>query len=256
MVTTAAELRNWKTRMAVGRMAYESGHFSQASRHFYLALKIVEDKELGDEFGYQTLISLAKALACQGKFADAEKYLLEVERTQPEDAVERAWDLEELSQLYWQTGRTEQSEEVANKALALLEQSDEQPAELKAKILRNLARAKGNAGDVKECSRLIESALLVIEDSDLGKQSLIYGEVLVIKALLLAEEDKLEAASQVYHQALQLVQMNRGPFHPRIAEIMDFFGEYAEHKGKDDLAKEFRRRGTEIRQFRRRSGLY
>ncbi len=56
---------------------YEAGYFTQAIRHFRLALDMQESGNLSDSLKARSLTGLAKSLAAIGKYADAEPLILE-----------------------------------------------------------------------------------------------------------------------------------------------------------------------------------
>ncbi|HEY9871509.1 MAG TPA: tetratricopeptide repeat protein [Candidatus Obscuribacterales bacterium] len=54
---------------------------------------------------------------------------------------------------------------------------------------------------------------------------MIYGYVLLVKVLFLAEQGRLDEAEELYPQAMQIVAMTRGRQHPRVEEAMSIFKE-------------------------------
>ena len=147
------ELKRFSARLAVGRMAYDTGYFSQAARHFQLALNAVEELNLPKELEARALIGLAKSTAATGNFNKAESLLqkaLSIDCSDYESTVEEAEDYHQLSLLYWRSGRADQSLQVAKKAWSLANQDDCSPDELKAKLLKHLAVLAEQAGRLDE----------------------------------------------------------------------------------------------------------
>ncbi len=151
----STDIRLWKTKMAVGRMAYEAGQFSQASQHFRKSLNIVEEKQLPDELLSQSLVNLAKTLGTIGSFDQAEEYLqralrLDEVSCQLDDelTVELIEDYHQLSLLYWREGRASLAEQPLAKAFELLKAHPNVPDELKAKLMKHRVVLAELSGDI------------------------------------------------------------------------------------------------------------
>lgn len=227
--TGAMLLKNFGSKLAVGRMAYEAGYFSQAYRHYSSALQLAEDNDLDDDLKGCALLGAAKSTAALGNFEQAKKYLnqaLVIHESDEGSLVEEAEDYHQLSLIYWRSGNTEMAKQIANKAWELACNDSKTPDELKAKLLKHFAILAEQEGKVDECERYLNKAMDFIESShQLGKQSSIYGDVLLVKVLLLIEQNRFEEAVELYPQALQIVESNRGITHPRVKEVIDIFSE-------------------------------
>src|SRR5262249_56686867 len=80
------------------------------------------------------------------------------------------------------------------------------------------------AGDLDACEKYLDMAVELIENSnELDKQSSIYGDVLLVKVLVLAEQNKLAEAVELYSHAINVVEMHRGMAHPRVHEVLQLF---------------------------------
>lgn len=222
------QLSRWKTRMAVARMAYEAGYFTQAIRHFRLALELQESGNLIDSLKARSLTGLAKSLAAIGKYADAEPMILEalkIDENSKEAFAERAEDYHQLSLLCWRSGRSAESLDYAGKAFELAKKAGhDAPDELTAKLLKHLAVLAEQSGNIAKTEHYLNQAIeFIMCSSQLGKNSMIYGDVLLVKVLFLAEQRRYEEAAELYPQAMQIVSIKRGLEHPHVEEAMKIF---------------------------------
>jgi tetratricopeptide (TPR) repeat protein len=226
---SAKILKNFGSKLAVGRMAYEAGYFSQALRHFSSALQLANDKALDDDLKGCALLGAAKSTAALGNFEQAKQFLnqaLIIHESDEGSLVEEAEDYHQLSLIYWRSGNTQMARQIANKSWELACNDPKTPDELKAKLLKHFAILAEQEGLADECESYLDKAMEFIESShQLGKQSSIYGDVLLVKVLLLVEQNRFEEAAELYPQALQIVETNRGIAHPRVKEVIDIFSE-------------------------------
>jgi len=218
--------RKYEVRLEVGRMAYETGAFAQAARNYQLALNMVEETMPNRQLESPALLGLAKSVAALGRFAEAEKLIrraLDIDSS-IRDTAEEAEDYHQLSLLYWRSGRNDQSLQLAQQSWELAKQDPDTPDELKAKLLKHFAVLSEQAGDLDACVKYLDKAVELIENSDeLDKQSSIYGDVLLVKVLVLAEQNKLAEAVELYSHAINVVEMHRGISHPRVHEVLKLF---------------------------------
>ncbi|MCC7528222.1 MAG: tetratricopeptide repeat protein [Candidatus Melainabacteria bacterium] len=223
-------LQRWQTRMAVGRMAYEAGYYTQAIRHFRLALELLESGELRHSLKARTLTGLAKSLAAIGKYPEAEIMIdqaLTIDKEDIDGVAGQAEDFHQLSLLCWRSGRDTESLDYARKAFELANKAGhDAPDELKAKLLKHLAVLAEQSGNTAETEDYLNKAIEFITMSpQLGKNSMIYGDVLLVKVFFLAELGRYEEAAELYPQAMQIVAMMRGLKHPRVEEAIKIFKE-------------------------------
>lgn len=221
-------LLRWQTRMAVGRMAYGAGYYAQAIRHFRLALDLVESNGLADKLKARSQTGLGKSLAALGRYAEAEPLILEaleIDEANPDALAGCAEDYHQLCLLCWRSGRDSESLNYALKAMELAKRAGaDAPDELKAKLLKHLAVLAEQSGHATQTEHYLNQAIDFITCSNqLGKNSMIYGDVLLVKVLFLAEQGRYEEAAELYPQAMQLVSMTRGLDHPRVEEAINIF---------------------------------
>ncbi len=71
-----------------------------------------------------------------------------------------------------------------------------------------LAEQSGNNARTEHY--LNQAIEFITGSSQLGKNSMIYGDVLLVKVLFLAEQRRYEEAAELYPQAMQIVSIKRG----------------------------------------------
>lgn len=237
-------LKALSARLAVARMAYESGSFAQSAKHYQLALSIIENSYLPEILKSGALLGLAKCRAAMGEFDKAESLLQKVVLIDQSDTmttVDEAEDLHQLSLLYWRRSRFDLSLDFASKAYQIASVAPDCPDELIAKLLKHFAVLSEQTGRLDECERYLKQAIEFIEDSsELGRQSSIYGDVLLVKVLLLVEQQRLEEAVELYPHAIQVVEFNRGPDHPHLKEVLSIFQDFQKNRAKDQSIVELR----------------
>lgn len=247
--------KTWNTRIAVGKMAYDAGYYSQAARHFRTALEFAQEHNMDQPYLSINYISLGKTLASMGNYKEAEKFLMKaliIDEALEDHNMEVASDYSELGMLYFKLGRLEESTQYNQKALDILNTLKEPPAMLQAKILKLMAIIKSEAGELETAVSLIDKAIEKIEKVHGGKDQLLYGEALMVKTMILVDLGKEDEAREIYPQALQLVEMNRGPFHPKVATMMDMFATMTSNAGRQKVSEYLKNKAQHIRDFGRR----
>lgn len=229
-MTEMDSLKRWRARIAVAHMAYDAGYYNQAIRHFRLALELAQTAELDETLKARSQSGLAKSLAALGKFEEAERLIrsaLQIDESVSEAIVEQAEDYHQLALLCWRSGRNSESMSFAQKAFELAQKAGTAaPDDLKAKLLKHFAVLAEQSGDFVETERCLNRAVEFIEGSNqLGKNSMIYGDVLLVKVLFLAEQGRFDEAAELYPYAMQIVALTRGVSHPRVEEAMKIFQE-------------------------------
>lgn len=242
--------KSYNTRMAVGRMSYDMGYYSQAIRHFTKALEIAVAPDFAADDLANTYLSLGKSYACAGNHKEAESYLnkaMEVDERSPEHVIARATDYVELALLYASTGRLDAASDYNQKAISILDKLEKPPAGLLAKALKQLAIVASESHNFDLALLHTDRAITVLENAGNQKQSLIYGEVLMVKTIALVELGNLEEAKALYHRAIQTIELNRGPFNPKVANILDMFSELTAQTGKTVASEVLHKKAEEIR---------
>lgn len=242
--------KSWSTRMAVGRMSYDMGYYSQAIRHFTKALETAKSPGFDQTDLANTYLSLGKSYACTGNVKEAESYLtraLEIDERSPEHIIARATDYVELALFYFKTGRLAEAADYNQKAIDSLDKLENPPVVLLAKALKQLAIVTAEHLNFDLALIHADRAISALENGGGQKQSLIYGEVLMVKTIALVELGKLEEAKDLYARAIQTIELNRGPFHPKVASILDMFSELTAQTGKRVASETLHEEAEEIR---------
>lgn len=255
------DLRLWKSKMAVGRMAYESGFFTQAAQHFRKALAIIDEKGLPSELLSKTLVDLAKALGSVGQFDEGERLLTQALRLDTQDNatdVELIEDYHQLSLLYWRAHKQEPAVAAINKAWSMFEENpDNVPDELRAKLLKHRAVLSGLSGDYANCERLINQAIDFIRSSlDLGKFCSIYGDSLMVKLMLLIELDRFDEARELYPEALKVLEVSRGETHVKTLAFIDALAHLAQEKGLNEESEFLHSEAKRVRLMLKKKEIY
>jgi tetratricopeptide (TPR) repeat protein len=249
------DARTWSTRMAVGRMAYIATYYSQAARHFRMALEFAREHNLESKYLSENLVSLGKTLASMGNHKEAEHLLKEalaLDEANPENSFEKAVDYTELGLLYFKLGNLSLARDYNVKAVGLLKQFTKPPAETLAKALKQLAILACEDEAYAQARTYCLEALSVISEGNLGKTHLLYGEVLMVQAFAELELGNMDDARELWQQAIQIVEMNRGENSPKVASMMDMFAEMTEQAGRTKATEYLKKRAQEIRDFTKR----
>jgi len=241
--------------MAVGRMAYDAGLFRQASQHFRKALELAESENLPEELVSLTLLKLAKTLGSIGAFDEGESLLRralhmaeQLSTADPDFVTELIEDYHQLSLLYWRAGKAEEAKKPLEQAFDLLKEQPLVPDELIAKMLKHKAVLCDVSGDYRQCEILINEAIAFIQNSHvLGKHSLIYGDCLMVKVMLLTELDRFDEATELYREGKQLLDVSRGNAHPKMQELFEALSELASRKGLPAAAGALKKQADDVK---------
>ena len=250
--------KTWNTRIAVGRMAYDAGYYSQAARHFCIALDYATEHNMPPSCMAINYVSLGKTMASMGNYKETEQYLIKalaIDESLDDHSVDVAADYSELGMLYFKMGRLDESAQCNEKCLQLISAFKEPPAFLYGKVLKQMAILKSEAGDMDGALALVDRALETIEAAHDGKNQLVYGEAMMVKCMLLVDMGRGEEARELYPQAMQIVEMNRGPFHPKVATMMDMFATMTSNAGHPKASEYLKEQAEHIRDFSRRHKL-
>lgn len=257
------DISHWKTRIAVGRMAFDAGFYSQAARHFRTALELIRQDKAPPELVSVNLISLAKALSCLGSYDEAEKLIneaLQIDIADQENLLQLALDYLELSSICWKQHRLEQCESYAKKALDLLsglnKKEKEKQAQAIARALRLLAIVQGEKNNYDEGLKLVDQALSVLEGSQLGNRSQAYGEALLVKVMLLIDKGEGEQVDSILNDAIEIVELHKGLFHPQLARVISILMDHTKKSGRSDFGHRLEKFAKDMEQKNRHNNTY
>ena len=257
MTKIEQDLGLWRSSMAAGRMAYEAGNFTVAVKEYKLAIKIAENNDLQGPLLSEPIIYLSICLSARKEYNEAESLLRRALSLNQPDADESkvllALNYHELSILLWRTGRAAESQQNSELAFNMLHQAKSYPTELEVMILKQQAVLFTDTRSFKEAEQLLERAThIVLASSSLGKDSLVYGQVLITKALLNIDQQDFEKARELYEQGIGIVEMHWGPHHPKVAELYEIFARHSDHAGKEDVGAFFHKQANNVRDWLKR----
>lgn len=243
-----------KSSMAAARMAYRVGDFALCAKHYRKAIAIAEANDLDGAITGEALIYLSICCSARKEFHEAEVLLnqaLSNNEGDPDcDKILLALNYHEFSVLYWKTGREIEAQVMNDKAAAQLEQAQVGVAELKVMVLRQKAVLLAAKHDFSKADAVLNKAIdLCLSSSELGKNSLAYGQTLVTKVLVCIDSGRLEEARELYFQAIQITEMCLGLHHPKMADLYEIFAKHAKGVGPVEITELFRKRSKEIRDW-------
>jgi tetratricopeptide (TPR) repeat protein len=245
LINSIEDISHWKTRIAVGRMAFDAGFYSQAARHFRMALALIREDSSSPELLSINLVCLAKALSCLGSYTEAEQLIneaLQIDTASQDNLLQLARDYLELSSIYWKEHKAQLSEQYAYKTLELLsalnKKEKEKQVQSIARALKLLAIIKDEDNNYDEGLKLIDQALTLLEHSHQGTKSEAYGEALMVKVMLLIDKGEIEQVESMLDDAIQLIELHKGQFHPQLAKVMAMLAEHTKNTGRQDFASQ------------------
>jgi tetratricopeptide (TPR) repeat protein len=258
VVLKSAELGQLKSSMAAARMAYGAGDFHLCARHYGRAIELAEQNGLAGAIVAEAFIYLSVCLSARKEFQEAETLLnkaLSISQADLHgDAIILALNYHELSVLYWRTGREQGAREMNNRALAALDDTAPNLAELKVMILKHKAVLLSDEQRFKEANAALETAMdICLRSKELGKNSLAYGQTLITKVLLCIDTQRFDEARELYFQAIQIIEMCLGAHHPKVADLYDIFANHAKGANKEEVCELFRKKSKDLREWIKKS---
>jgi tetratricopeptide (TPR) repeat protein len=239
------DISHWKTRIAVGRMAFDAGLYSQAIRHFRSALKLLRHDTANSELISINLICLAKALSCSDQCNEAQKLAeeaLQIDIVSADNLLQLVRDYLELASISWKQHRIEQAESYGRKVLDLFNTLDIKDrcahAQSIARAYKLLAIIKGENKNYDEGLKLIDKGLGILENVSQGIKSEAYGEALMVKVMLLIDKGEVEQVQSILEEAIELVELHKGLFHPQLIKTMGVIIEHMKRSGRQLINKE------------------
>lgn len=241
-----------KSSMDAARLAFRAGDFPLSAKHYKKIIALAESNALGEAIIGEALIYLSICHSARKEFREAEVLLnkaLAINESDPQcDDILIALNYHELSVLYWKTARETESQSFNEKAQSKLEHAHTSVAELKVMILRQKAVLLAARHEFTKADAVVDAALDICErSSELGKNSLAYGESLITKVFVYIDSGRLEEAKQLYFQAIQVTEMCLGVHHPKMADLYEIFAKHFESVSNNESSEVFRKKSKEIR---------
>ncbi len=243
-----------RSSMTAARMAYHAGDFNLCAKHCKKTIDIAEKNELDGTVTCEALIYLSICCSERREFREAEALLtkaLSINKSDPQcDDVLLAFNYHEFSVLYWKTGREIESLTMNDNALVALEKAQARVAELKVMILRQKAVLLAASQDFKKADAVLDKALdICLQSTELGKNSLAYGQTLITKVFVCIDSGRLKEARELYFQAIQITEMCLGLHHPKMADLYEIFAKHVKGLNDEETTGLFEKKSKEIRDW-------
>jgi tetratricopeptide (TPR) repeat protein len=219
----------------LGAALYYSGH-TQGVEELYLgALRAIGD------LSPQQIASIKNNLATlyrrTGRFQEAKGLYLDVlhyHEASPTHGIPIATDLDRLAQLYRSMGRYDESEQAAQRSVALLAAAGPAHQVAYSDSLQTLATARQLQDAMDDAEKLTRHALEIRESALPPNDARIAGSLSALGQIRMGQGDFSEA-EQLLRRALEMFRTTVGSQHPdvaattnNIAQVCKFTGRYAE----------------------------
>lgn len=247
-----ADVEMWKGLVNTGRMAYSQGDYRQAHKQFTRALEMAQHKGLTGPFVVEPRVELAVCLSAQRQYDEAEKLLRQalVEAQSQAGPAMQADCYHELSVLLWRTGRDAESEQMNQSALDSLAHSQADLPELRANILKHRSVLLTARKQFREAGEYLDQAATVVLDSpEFGKESLLYAQVLITRALLCVEMKRFDDARDYYQRSINLIEMGWGAHHPKVADLYEIIAQHTKGLANSQVSEQFDEKARQLREW-------
>lgn len=239
-----------RIKLRVGDLAYRRGDFHSALTNYERVRKHAE--ETGEQnFQSIALIKTAVCLSALDRLDDAERLIHQAESIETSRHVLEIDDAillhHELSVLLFRLDRFSEGYMEERKALELLRKADHINNNLLVLVLKQLAVYASREEQFSLAFSFLDDAIAVaLNSSDMGKHSLMYGQLLATYALAKIDMNKFEEAKELYERAITLVELNIGQSNLKVADLYTLFSQHLEKRGRLVEAEDFSRRAAEI----------
>jgi tetratricopeptide (TPR) repeat protein len=230
------------TKLRVGDLAYQRGHVKVAISH-YKAVRNWAEQEGERNFEIIALVKTAICLSATKRLDEAEKLLcnavtLEVQHLL--NSNEAALLHHEFSILLFRLNRIDEGFREEEKALECLRQADSVDSKLLVLVLKQLVVYLSRLGEFSSAEFFIEDAMRLARSSpEMGKASLIYGQLLATQAILRIDQKRFDEARQLYEQAITLIHIHKGEWNPKVADLYRIIAKSLANAGQTDQSAEF-----------------
>jgi|AGTN01.1.fsa_nt_gi hypothetical protein len=237
------------TKLRAGDLAYKRGDFRSAMANYD---GVLQDSEKVDDQNLESIALIKKAICMSAvnRLAEAEKLIFKVitfEAHNVLDANEAALLHHEYSVLLFRLERFREGLREEEKALDLLRRAEYLDKELLVLVLKQLAVYRTRDKDFKAADSFLEDAITVaLQSPEIGKDSLLHGQLLITQALAKIDQRKFADAKEISERAILLIQIHEGLDNPKVAELFRIFAKHFNDAGQSSEAEEFRIRASEI----------
>ncbi len=239
-----------RMKLKAGDSAYRRGDFQSAMTNYQ---SVRNQAEKIDHQGLLSvvLIKSAVCLSALGRLAEAEELLHQAESIESSrhilDVDEVVSLHHELSVLLFRLNRFEEGLAEEKKALEILRRGDHIDNNLLVLVLKQLAVYMSRERQFSDAIGFLEDAMNVASSSEeIGKDSLLYGQLLVTYALLKIDMRKLEEAKALYAKGITLIQIGLGEDNPKLTGVYKLLEQHLKDAGFLAESTEFAQRVLEL----------
>lgn len=245
------------TRLRAGDLAYRRGDFHSAISNYDGAIR---GAETSGEPNIKSIALVKKSicLSARNRLNEAESLLRQAMSFEAEnflDAGEAALLHHEYSILLFRLKRMSEGLQQEQIALRLLTKAEPLDSQLLILILKQLAVYMTLDKEFELANDYLEDAIRVaLSTPEIGKDSLLHGQLLVTQALSLVDQKKFDEARELFDRAILLIQIHEGQHNPKVAELFRLISKHFKDAGQIDEAEVFKERAQEVERLNAHNG--
>ncbi len=232
-----------RMKLKAGDLAYKKGDFHAAMASYQSVQKQAERSD-NQELLSISLMKTAICLSALDRLQEAETLL---HKSESIEASRHILDLDEvimlhheLSILLFRLNRMEEGYIEEKKALEILQRGDHIDDNLLVLVLKQLAVYTSQDEQFNLAISFLQDAMAVASASPkIGKDSLLYGQLLVTYALVLIDMRKFAEAQEYYDRGITLAQIALGEHNPKVADIYGLLSQHFKKAGQTEEATKF-----------------
>lgn len=245
------------TKLRTGDFAYKRGDIHAAIANYDGVIQAAE--KLGEP--NIKSIALIKKSICMSALNQLDKAevlmrdAISFETKSVLEASEAALLHHEFSILLFRLKRTSEGLQQEQLALELLQKADYQDKELLILILKQLAVYMTIEKQFKLADGFLDDAVSVaLSTPEIGKDSLLHGQLLITRALALIDQKQFTEAQEFYDRGVLLIQIHEGQHNPKVAELYRLLAQHLKAAGQVSDADAFLERASEVENFNKHNG--
>lgn len=239
-----------RMKLKAGDLAYRRGDYQSAMAN-YQSVRNQTERIDHQQLLSIVLIKTAVCLSALDRLAEAENLLHQAESIETSrhilDLDEVVSLHHELSILLFRLGRFDEGLDEEKKALEILRKGDHIDDTLLVLVLKQLAVYMSREKQFSVAIGFLEDAMNVACNSpDIGKDSLLYGQLLITYALIKIDMNRLDEARDLYEKGLTLIQIGLGEDNPKVAGVYKLLAAHLQEAGYLNESSVFATRVSEI----------
>ncbi len=232
----------WLIELRIGDLAYQRGDFSSALTCYQTAHRLAE-KLASPEYISIALVKTAICFSALSRMDEAEKFIRDASSLEAQSVLngnDAGLLHHEYSVLLFRLGRFAEGLREETKALEFLNTAENPDCHTLVLVLKQLAVYMTMDKEFEAADSFLEDATRVaLSASTLGKDSLLYGQILVTKAVLRIDEHRFDEARELYERAIFLVEMHEGQFNTKVADLYKIIAKHLADAGETSEAERF-----------------